>query len=53
MTEPVVKVSGDVAGGFIVELHDGDRYAVYPMMIADEAAAHEEGLRRFHEAPAQ
>lgn len=51
MTEPVVTVSGDAEGGFIVDVHDGDRYLSMGVMAADEEAARAEGLRRFQEAP--
>lgn len=48
MTDPDVKVSGDATGGFIVEMHDGDRFHVETMMADNEDAARAEGLKRFH-----
>jgi uncharacterized protein YfcZ (UPF0381/DUF406 family) len=52
MTDPDVKVSGDPVGGFIVEVHDGDRHCAFSVVGGDEASARAEGLRRFQaEAP--
>lgn len=52
MTDPVVTVTGDPTGGFIVEVHDGDRHMAFGLTGGDEAAAQAEGLRRFQaEAP--
>lgn len=47
MTDPVVTVSGNADGGFIVECHDGERFAAYGVMAADAKAAEAEGLKRF------
>jgi len=45
------KVSGDAAGGWIVEFHDGDRYGCYPVMAETEADA-VAMARRLHEPAA-
>lgn len=42
-----VVVSGDAVGGWIVEIHDGDRFGSFPMHAADAAAAEAEGQRLF------
>lgn len=42
-----VGVSGDAVGGFIVEVHDGERFECYPLHAADEAAAREAALAHF------
>lgn len=36
---PKTKVSGDAVGGWIVEIHDGDRYGTYSPEAADAEAA--------------
>lgn len=50
MTDPDVKISGDPEGGFVVEMHDGDRHMAVPLMAESEDAARDEGLRRFQAA---
>lgn len=44
---PDVRVSGDATGGFIVEVHDGDRFGCYTLHATDEQAAHDAALSHF------
>lgn len=48
MTEPVISVDGDPKGGFIVDVHDGERHGGFTMFVENVEAAIAEGLRRFH-----
>ena len=49
MTEPEVIVTGNAANGFVVEMHDGDRFLSVAVKAADENAAKAEGLKRFYD----
>jgi hypothetical protein len=45
---PQVTVSGDPSGGFIVDVHDGERGETYVLADAkDEADAHDQALKKF------
>ena len=39
MADPVVTVQGNMVGGWIVEVHDGDRYLCHPVKADSEADA--------------
>jgi hypothetical protein len=45
--EPTVTVSGDAPGGFIVEIHDGERFGCFPVIAADAEAARAAALEAF------
>lgn len=48
--EPEVTVSGDADGGWIVEVHDGDRHEVYTSDAKTEDAARNHAMRQFNKA---
>ncbi len=50
MAEPVVTVSGDAMGGWIVEVHDGDRHEVFSPKARTEDGAAKEALKQFTRA---
>ena len=47
-----VAVSGDVAGGFIVEVHDGERFECFPLHAESEQAAHDAAVALFEKREA-